>query len=145
MSFILDIPLLVLLGYISVYLNQKHLHRRSPDSLFLLGAAIMALFLGVSIPLYLNWLPPPNLEPLPLFGPCGDGATFMWNSCLGLGITPTRGLHPIALLLFLSYPLGYLWGVERGRWAFGRRPGQGGIRWMFQMRSEEDFGAHRKY
>ncbi|MEM3085559.1 MAG: hypothetical protein QXO51_00920 [Halobacteria archaeon] len=138
MSFILDAPLLVLLGFFAVYLHQTRLRKRNEDALAFLSVAILALFWGVSVPLYLGLLPN-------LFLPqCGDGPTFIWNSCLPLGVAPGPGMWPLALLLFLSYPLWYAWGVERGRRAFGRRAGQEGVLWIFKPEEEADFGSHRK-
>ncbi len=138
MSFLLDAPLLALFGFFAVYLHQKRLRKRNEDALAFLSVLVLALFWGVSVPLYLGWVP--NL----LLPQCGDGPTFMWNSCLPMGPAPGPGAWPLALLLFLAYPLWYAWGVERGHRAFGRRAGQEGVLWIFKPGDDADFGAHRK-
>lgn len=147
MSFLFDIPALVVLGYLSVLLHQKHLRRRNEDWLAFLSMGIVGLFWLVSFPLTFGLIPnvfAPVLEPLPLLANCGDGPAFMWNSCLPLGITAGPGSWPLALFLLLSYPLWFGWGMERGFRAFGRRAGQEGVYWVLKWGDSEDFGAHRQ-
>lgn len=92
MSFLLDPPLL--------YATGRELgRRRAPRSA---EAATLALFLGVSVPLYLH---------------PGRGRWWMLTS----GVLPVRwrrvgrGTHATAALLFAAYPLFLLAGLRRGR------------------------------
>lgn len=130
MSFLFDIPALVLLGYFAVYLHQTRLRRRNEDWLAFLSMGIVGLFWAVAFPLTFGLLPnflAPLLEPLPLLADCGDGPTFMWNSCLPLGITPSPSAWPLALVIFLSYPLWLYVGVGLGKALFGQTPKQKGF------------------
>lgn len=147
MSFVFDIPALVLLGYLAVYLHQTRLSKRNEDALAFLSLLIVGPFWAISFLLLFGLVPnlfAPLLEPLPLLSNCGDGPTFMWNSCLPLSIAAGPGSWLVGLLLLLSYPLWYAWGVERGFRSFGRRAGQEGVLWIFKPGDDADFGAHRK-
>ena len=131
MSFLMDIPLLVIWGIILAYLNKKFLKKGKKDALWFLEVLTILVFWAVSIPLYLGYT---NLT---FLGDAGRGPWFMWNSGLeafGLhpNIQPSPGLHPIALLLLLSYPLWLLWGINRGKAIFGRAPSQEGALWLFK-------------
>ena len=52
-----------------------------------------------------------------------------------LGVLPWWMISVIvhAILLFLSYPLWYAWGMERGYTIWGRRPYQEGSLYLFRM------------
>lgn len=133
MSFLMDIPLLVVWGIILGYLNKRFLKKGKKDALWFLEVLTIIVFWGVSIPLYLGYI---NLT---FLGDAGRGPWFMWNSGLELfglhpNVQPSHGLLPIAALLFLSYPLWLLWGVERGKHLFGRAPSQGGFLWLFNSK-----------
>lgn len=133
MSFLLDPFLLLGIGVVLVKVYNQRLARRNKDWLQFLGALTLILFYAVSVPLYLGLIPnffAPALDPvMALFGlgPCGDGPTFMWNSCLPLGINPSPGAWPLALVIFLSYPLWLYAGIGQGKMLFGQTPKQKGF------------------
>ena len=108
MSLLADPPLLFANGAAYARLAP---HRRPGAA----AAAIVALFWGVSIPLYLNarWT-----RPLWRLLPGRDGRDFMVNFP-GLQVDTRRAgsrLHALAAVVFATYPIWFWAG-----WAHGRR------------------------
>jgi len=119
-GFLFSIILLIILGLIIAWAYKRKLRQINKDASVLLGLLIIGLFWILGILFYLN-----------IFG--ADGANLMWNFPFNLGIaTDKTNLTPYAILLFLSYPLWYLWGLERGYQIWGRRPYQEGILFIFR-------------
>ena len=130
MSFLLDPSLLLGTGVGLVWLYNRKLAKRNKDWLQFLGALTVIAFYLISVPLYLGLIPnffAPGMEAIMGPGACGDGPTFMWNSCLPLGIAPSKGAWPLALVIFLSYPLWLYVGVGMGKALFGQTPKQKGF------------------
>lgn len=121
-GFLFSMILLVLLGMIVAYVVKKKLRQINKDASVLLGFLIMGLFWTFGVLFYLNILN---------FGV--SGRELMWNFPFNLGILPAPNLHLYAVLLFLSYPLWYAWGMERGYTIWGRRPYQEGSLYLFRM------------
>ena len=118
MSFLLDPPALLLIGFIAgkVYylasafggrvLSRGSLRRE----LVLAGTAVVALFWAYSASLYLNLTYFP--WPLPRWY---GGTDWMLNSGLPLGLSRTAETDLVALLIFATYPLWFYLGSELGR------------------------------
>ncbi len=121
-GFLFSIIILIILGMIVAYAYKKKLRQINKDASVLLGFLIMGLFWTFGILFYLNIL---NLGV--------SGSDLMWNFPFNLGIAPASNLDPYAIVLFLSYPLWYLWGLERGYTIWGRRPYQEGALYLFRM------------
>lgn len=121
-GFLFSILILIILGMIVSYLYKKKLRQINKDASVLLGFLIMGLFWTFGILFYLN-----------VFNTGVTGRELMWNFPFNLGIVPIPNLDPYAVLLFLSYPLWYLWGLERGYQIWGRRHYQEGSLFLFGM------------
>ncbi|NVM27537.1 MAG: hypothetical protein HWN65_01735 [Candidatus Helarchaeota archaeon] len=121
-GFLFSILLLIIIGMIVAWAYKRKLRQINKDASVLLGFLIIGLFWTFGILFYLNVL---NLGVA--------GRNLMWNFPFNLGIVPTPSLHPYAIILFLSYPLWYLWGLERGYTLWGRRPYQEGTLFLFRM------------
>jgi len=126
MAFIIDIPALIVLGAVAAWIYKEKLRERNKDWFFFLGSAIILLFWLVGVALYFRLIPVLGV---------GDSRYFMWNAWWDLGINPSgAGMHILAVFLWLSYPLWFLWGARRGYFIFGREPGQGGLVWMLRLK-----------
>lgn len=102
MSFLLDPPALVLLGFlIARYVQSRGRQVR-------LAAATVLAFLLVSGLLYLD------LVPWWWGGPVA-GPDFMLNSGLGYGLERSPGIDVLAVIMFAAYPLWAGLGLELGR------------------------------
>lgn len=121
-GFLFSTILLVILGMIVAWVYKRKLRQINKDASVLLGFLIMGLFWTFGILLYLNIL---NIGI--------SGSELMWNFPFNLGIVPTANLHLYAVLFFLSYPLWYLWGLERGYQIWGRRHYQEGALFLFRL------------
>jgi branched-subunit amino acid permease len=120
-GFLLSIILLVVLGIIVSWAYKRKLRQINKDASVLIGLLIIGLFWTFGILFYLN-----------IFGT--NGADLMWNFPFNLGIAPDKAnMVPYAIILFLSYPLWYLWGLERGYQIWGRRTYQEGALFLFRM------------
>ena len=112
-GFILSILILIILGMITAWAYKRKLRQINKDASVLLGYLYMILFWTIGILCYLNIIN---------FGAYGSGESMMWNFPFNLGINPSAAnLDPYAALILLSYPLWYLWGLERGYQIFVRR------------------------
>ncbi|MHA1264707.1 MAG: hypothetical protein ACTSRS_05650 [Candidatus Helarchaeota archaeon] len=121
-GFLFSTILLVVLGMLVAWAYKRKLRKINKDASVLLGFLIMGLFWTFGILFYLNILN---------FGVSGQ--SLMWNFPFNLGIVPTPSLDLYAVLLFLSYPLWYMWGLERGYQIWGRRPYQEGSLFLFRL------------
>ncbi len=101
---------------------KRKLRQINKDASVLLGFLIIGLFWIFGILFYLNIL---NFDV--------SGRELMWNFPFNLGIVPASNLNLYAVILFLSYPLWYLWGLERGYQIWGRRSFQEGALFLFRM------------
>ena len=134
MSFLIDIPMMIVLGIVVAWIYKEHLKERNKDWFFFLGFAVTIIFWVVASALYLRLISMPSVG-------IADGRYFMWNMWWNLGIDPSGvGMHLIAFLLFLSYPLWFLWGAERGYQFFGREPGSGGTFWVLTLKDKRPKG-----
>ena len=122
-GFIFSIILLIILGMIVAWAYKRKLRKINKDASVLLGLLIMGFFWTFGTLFYLNIIN---------FGVI-SGKNLMWNFPFNLGIIPSPSLDLIASFLFLSYPLWYLWGLERGYDLWGRRPYQEGVLYIFRM------------
>ena len=126
MSFIFDIPALVVLGYILGRRLSSSMPFEDKSKNEALAATLLAsVFLVVAVPMYLD------LVNVPWIGRAGFGRNFMWNSGLefiGIGplvdVSPTyvNTFHPmnmVASLLFLCYPISSWLGLQMGKRRFG--------------------------
>jgi hypothetical protein len=108
MSFLIDPPLLYAGG--RTYAEITDDERRDP----LIGAAMMAVFWGVSVSLYLNrrWT-----EPIWKLCRARSGRDWMLNSgVLRLDPErPSRRTHAISAAIFATYPLWLALGIRAGR------------------------------
>jgi hypothetical protein len=124
-GFLFSIILLVIMGMITAWAYKRKLRQINKDASVLLGYLYMGLFWTIGILCYLNVIN---------FGAYGTGEEFMWNWPFNLGINPSAANFDLyAVILFLSYPLWYLWGLERGYQIWGRRPYQEGAMFLFRM------------
>ena len=113
------------MGINTAWAYKRKLRQINKDASVLLGYLYMILFWVLGILCYLNVIN---------FGTFGTGEEMMWNFPFNLGINPsTANLDPYAILLFLSYPVWYLWGLERGYQIWGRRSYQEGALFLFRM------------
>jgi len=126
MSFLLDPPLLVVLGIISVLLGKTPRGRKRFAVFF------VTIVFSISLLLYLDVIP------WPWFTGWVKGSDFMLNSGLGTGLERSRGTDVLAVVLFGAYPL-WLWlGMEMGeriRGHGGTGPGRGKGREANPLRS----------
>jgi hypothetical protein len=123
-GFLLSIILLVILAMIVAWAYKRKLRQINKDASVLLGYLILGLFWTFGILFYLNIL---NLGGV-------SGRELMWNFPFNFGIDPsTANFDGYAIIIFLSYPLWYLWGLERGYQIWGRRPYQEGALFLFRM------------
>lgn len=129
-GFIFSIILLVILGMFIAWAYKRKLRQINKDASVLLGFLVIGLFWTIGILCYLNILN---------FGSYGTGEELMWNFLFNLGINPNAAnLDPYAIILFLSYPLWYLWGLERGYQIWGRRKYQEGVLFLFRMNKPDE-------
>ncbi len=119
-GFLFSIIILVLLGMLVAYSYKKKLRQINKDASIFIGLFIIGLFWVVGISIYLDIL---RIN----MGSYGSGRELMWNFPLYLGIVFTNSLDLYAILIFLSYPLWYLWGMERAYQIWGRRHYQEGL------------------
>lgn len=129
-GFLLSIILLIILGIITAWAYKRKLREINKDASVLLGYLWMGLFWTIGILCYLNVIN---------FGASGTGEEMMWNYPFKLGIDPrTANFDGYAILIFLSYPLWYLWGLERGYQLWGRRSYQEGALFLFRSNKPEE-------
>jgi len=115
LSFLLDPPALVLVGFLSgkvyylmtVFGNRVFSRGASRKYLMVFGAAIVGVFWLYSALLYLNVIYFP--WPLPHWY---GGTTWMLNSGLPLGLTRSATSDTIAVVVFGTYPLWFYLGAE---------------------------------
>ena len=124
-GFLLSILILLILGVFMAWAYKKKLRKINKDASVLFGFLFMGLFWTIGILCYLNIIN---------FGGYGTGEQMMWNFPFNFGIDPsTANLDLYATFLFLSYPLWYMWALERGYQIWGRRPYQEGALFLFRL------------
>ena len=109
MSFLIDYPLMVVIGIIAVWLNERTFKKYGKYSLHVLYIIIMAIFWGVSISMYLNFFPVP---------PYDSGTEFMLNSWVFEGLNNTENTTTVDMLatfVFIAYPVWLLLGMLLGQ------------------------------
>ncbi len=107
---ILDIPMLMIIGFVISLLYTKMWRWDYPDIYVTLSSAVIAVF-------WLNAVL------------CAFDVIEPW----GVGWVTTEVNGWIALFVVLAYPLWFGWGAERARVLFGRAPDQGGMLWPFSL------------
>lgn len=113
----LDVPAVLVLGFLSAFTHKKWLKKRNPDSYIFLNVVFVIL-------LWINAVAVASGGPIWLLGFVG----------------PVRVPASIGIIFVLSYPLWFKWGAERSFILFGRGPEQGGILWVVSIRdSTENF------
>jgi hypothetical protein len=134
-SFLIDPILLVVAGiivaYIAAQLAKNFFSRRK--IVFAFELATLAVFWGVSVPLYLNF---------PAFGwiwklvGASSGTDWMLNSGVFNFefINPSAATNLIAGFLFALYPLWLILGVKFGTILFGAEKGQKGLIGLFRLK-----------
>jgi hypothetical protein len=119
MSFLLDPPALLLLGflvskvnYLTVVFDNRFLRRgNSRRYILIFGVAFTALFWAYSALLYVNVIYFP--WPFPKwFG----GSDWMLNSGLPFGLARSSTSDILGVVIFATYPLWFLLGAEFGVW-----------------------------
>ena len=108
--FILDVPMIIVVGMVAGYLHGKHLRARHPDFHILLGLSVTFLF-------WLNAL----LSNLHVMAPW-----FARHMVVPVNTT-------VGIFYVLSYPLWFIWAGERTLGTFGRTKEQGGLFWPFTL------------
>ncbi|NVM55156.1 MAG: hypothetical protein HWN66_15730 [Candidatus Helarchaeota archaeon] len=127
-GFLFSIIILVILGMFMAWAYKRKLRQINKDASVLFGIFFMILFWTFGILFYLN-----------VFNIGVSGENLMWNFPFNFGINPTTAnLDGYAIILFLSYPLWYMWGLERGYQLWGRRPYQQGMMFIFRTNKPED-------
>ena len=126
-GFLLSTIMLIFLGMIVAYSYKKKLRKINKDASVLIGFLIIGIFWSIGIFTYLDII---KIR----FGTYASGRELMWNFPLYLGIVFTYNLNLdlYAALIFLTYPLWYLWGMERAYQLWGRRPYQEGLMYIFR-------------
>jgi hypothetical protein len=117
MSFLLDPPALVLVGFLAgkvyyllvAYADGILTRGASKKGLIAFGAVVVALFWAYSALLYVNAIYFP--WPLPRWV---GGTDWMLNSGLPLGLSRSPGTDIIALVIFATYPVWLYLGTELG-------------------------------
>lgn len=119
MSFLLDPPALLILGfivskvnYLTVVFGNSFIRRgNSRKYILILGVVFTGLFWAYSSLLYLNVINFP--WPFPKwFG----GTDWMLNSGLPLGLVRSPTSDTLGVVVFATYPLWFLLGAEIGTW-----------------------------
>ena len=108
MSFLIDYPLLVVIGIVAVWLNNRFFSKFGKYSLHVIFVIIIAIFWGVSISMYLNLFPVPPYE---------SGTEFMLNSWVFQGLNNTENTATVDMLatfVFAAYPVWLFVGVLLG-------------------------------
>jgi hypothetical protein len=103
MSFLLDPPSLVVLGYLIGRFGRSRTSRAR------LAVVVVAVFLIVSGLLYLDVIPW-------WLGGWIDGSDWMLNSGLPTAVERGPGIDVLAVILFASYPLWMKLGLDVARW-----------------------------
>lgn len=106
MSFAYLIVALILIGILMAFIDRNYLRPRDPDLYVLISEGMILGFWILSGLIYWGVIPILALEQIPF---------------------------PFLILTLLSYPLWYMWGVERGRQIFGRTKYQLGVRWLLKL------------
>ena len=101
MSFLLDPPSLVLLGF----LIGRFVSNRSVR--LIIASAVVLVFIFVSALLYLDILPW-------WFGGWINGSDWMLNSGLGTDLKKEDGMGVLAIIMFAAYPLWLKLGLDTG-------------------------------
>jgi len=153
-SFILDVFMLMGIGVLMAWVTkQKPVFHIRKTLTLTLSVVTIAIFYGIAIPLYVNniYFPPYWMMmnfvwslPLPVFSLMGHD--FMINSGIIQIVTPNPLELPasvfsvfitdpvslsVAMVLFALYPF-WLWlGIIIGRFLFGSRPEEKGVRGAF--------------
>jgi len=104
--FILDVPILIVLGFVAARVYARYLVDDHPNFYFHAGWMITMIF-------WINAL----LCLLGLIEPWGARAM----------VRPVSGY--IAVMYVAAYPLWFVWGARRAFQLFGRNPRQGGFLW----------------
>lgn len=99
MSFLLDPPTLVIIGFLIDRYTDSHRTRN------LLAAGVVAVFLIVSTLLYLDVLPW-------WWGQWLAGSDWMLNSGLDTNLTRQPGTDVLAVVMFAAYPLWMKLGLD---------------------------------
>ncbi len=109
--FILDVPIIIIVGLVSAYAYAKHLRERHPDAYVLMGLLVILIC-------WLNVV----LSNLGIISP--------WFT--GRMVVPVN--TTIGIFYVLSYPLWFIWGGERSLSLLGRSKAQGGLLWPITLK-----------
>lgn len=135
MSFLLDPFILMGIGMAGAMVKKKWFHT-STWFMHFYGAAMLALFYGISVGLFVN-APYANfiIQPLLDMGLTTSGLDWMVNS----GVFHFNVQWPwsptvvfIGILAFCTYPLWLYIGIINGYMLFGRHPKQTGLIGLFK-------------
>lgn len=114
--FLFDVPLLILIGYISARIYAKKLYENHPD-------AYTILYLFFNILFWLNVI-------LSYFGII-EPWFLKSKYCVEIKN------RVIGIFYVLSYPLWFSWGSQRAWDFWGRTPYQGGLGWFLGYKERE--------
>lgn len=114
--YLLDVPILIVIGFLSGYLYAKHLIKKNKDWYTFLISFFTILF-------WLNALLS-NVKVIP-------SPWFIHSLVVNV--------HPlIGIFYVLSYPLWFAWGAERFYQLFGRSPEEEGALWPFTLKERAE-------
>ena len=140
MGFVSTIVYLVIAGFIVQAWYRKSLRDKHKDAKYLIGLILILAIWIIQGLMYLEILPLPTwLSRVLPWIPEQSGRTWLWNSWqfweFG-GAQPNlvmpRGSGQIAVILALSYPFWYFFGIWVGKGWYGNKTYQRGASWLFQ-------------
>ncbi len=140
MGFVSTIVYLVIIGFIVQGWYRKSLRSKRKDAKYLIGLILIPSIWVIQLLIYLEILPLPTLlSSIFPWIPVQSGRTWMWNSWqfwefsgAQLVLAMPRGAGQIAVVLALSYPFWYFYGLWMGKGWFGNKTYQRGASWLFQ-------------
>ncbi len=112
--YILDVPIVIIVGLVSAYAYAKYLREKHPDAYVLSGLLVILLF----------WLNAVLSNLGVISGP-------WFTDRMVVSVNATVGIFYV-----LSYPLWFIWGGERSLSLFGRSKSQGGLLWPITLKDK---------
>jgi len=140
MGFVSTIVYLLVVGFIVQAWYRKSLRDKHKDAKYLIGLILVFAIWVFQLLVYLEIFPYPTLlsRVLPWI-PAQTGRTWLWNSWQFWEFTGAQpafampaGAGQFAVMLVLSYPLWYFFGIWLGKIIFGDKTYQRGASWLFQ-------------
>jgi len=111
--FIFDVPIMIIVGFVTAYVYAKHLREKHPDLYVLVGLFFTLIF-------WINII----LSNLNIIHP-------WFTNIMVVHVNTT-----VSIFYVLSYPLWFIWGGERAFGLFGRSKFEGGLIWPFTLKDK---------